>query len=182
MVYILIPNKTVRYNTYCNFIRVKYCDLRVSGHRRSRIMRSILKSKKGISPILATLLLIVIAVAAVIVTYAWVMTFTTSTTSKAGAVLSLENIRFHNEDDVEIIIRNTGTADAKVAEIYQGTGTASLEKQSSVNYDPDTQIISAGSSLLIDFGLDDFWESGTRYYFKVVTEEGINIPFSEEAP
>ena len=58
-------------------------------------MKSILKSKRGISPILATLLLIVIAVAAVIVTYAWVMTFTSSTTNSAGAVLGIENIRFY---------------------------------------------------------------------------------------
>ena len=48
-------------------------------------MKNVLKAKKGISPILATLLLIVIAVSAVIVTYAWVMTFTGSTTSQAGA-------------------------------------------------------------------------------------------------
>ncbi|MGQ9744095.1 MAG: archaellin/type IV pilin N-terminal domain-containing protein, partial [Candidatus Bathycorpusculaceae bacterium] len=37
-----------------------------------------LKSKKAISPILATLLLIVIAVAAIVVTYAWIMTYMTS--------------------------------------------------------------------------------------------------------
>jgi len=39
------------------------------------ITKNMLKSKKAISPILATLLLIVIAVAAIVVTYAWVMTY-----------------------------------------------------------------------------------------------------------
>ena len=145
-------------------------------------MRTISKSKKGISPILATLLLIVIAVAAVIVTYAWVMTFTASTTSQAGAILTSENVRFYSADDVEITVRNSGTSDAKVVEVYQGTVSASLEKQSSVDYDPTTQIVGAGSSILIDFRLDDDWESGTRYYFKVVTEEGFSLPFSAEAP
>ena len=144
-------------------------------------MRSIFKSKKGISPILATLLLIVIAVAAVIVTYAWVMTFTASTTSQAGAMLTVENVRFYSDDDVEIVIRNSGTGNAKVVEVYQGTASTNLTKQSSVYYDPDEQI-SAGSSILIDCTLDADWESGTRYYFKVVTEEGLNIPFSAEAP
>ena len=75
-------------------------------------MRSIFKSKKGISPILATLLLIVIAVAAVIVTYAWVMTFTTSTTDQAGAVIIVENVRFHDTNKIEVILRNSGTGDA----------------------------------------------------------------------
>jgi len=86
-------------------------------------MRSILKSKKGISPILATLLLIVIAVAAVIVTYAWVMTFTSSTTNQAGAILTVENTRFYTDSDtdyVEVILRNAGTGDAKIVEVYAG--------------------------------------------------------------
>ena len=146
-------------------------------------MRSIFKSKKGISPILATLLLIVIAVAAVIVTYAWVMTFTASTTSQAGAILTVENVRFYDSgDNVEIVIRNSGTADAEVAEIYQGTSSSDLQKVSSgdIDYAPSSQIISAGSSLEIDIE-DAGWVSGTRYYFKVVTEEGLSIPFSEEA-
>ncbi len=143
-------------------------------------MRNILKSKKGISPILATLLLIVIAVAAVIVTYAWVLTFTGSTTSQAGALLTPENVRFYNSSGlkVDITIRNSGTADAKVVEVYQGTSDSDLQTVSPT-YDPTTQIVSEGSSLKIT--LDLSWTSGTRYYFKVVTEEGINIPFSEEA-
>ena len=145
-------------------------------------MRSILKSKKGISPILATLLLIVIAVAAVIVTYAWVMTFTASTTSQAGAMLTVENVRFYSSDDIEITVRNSGTGDAKVVEVYQGPSTSELQKEVPRSYNPTTQIVSAGSSILINLRLDPDWESGTRYYFKVVTEEGYSIPFSEEAP
>jgi flagellin-like protein len=147
-------------------------------------MRTVLKSKKGISPILATLLLIVIAVAAVIVTYAWVMTFTGSTTSQAGAVLTVENTRFYGsgEDDIEIVVRNSGTADAKVVEVYFGESASDLQRidSSDINYDPNSQIVSAGSSLEIDIENTD-WNSGTRYYFKVVTEEGVSFPFSEEA-
>jgi len=147
-------------------------------------MRGMLKSKKGISPILATLLLIVIAVAAVIVTYAWVMTFTASTTSQAGAMLTVENVRFYGagEDDIEIVIRNSGTADAEVVEVYLGEASSDLQKVSSgdIVYVPSSQIISAGSSLEIDIE-NAGWVSGTRYYFKVVTEEGLSIPFSEEA-
>jgi len=145
-------------------------------------MRHILKSKKGISPILATLLLIVIAVAAVIVTYAWVMTFTGSTTGQAGAILTVENTRFYTQgstDRVEIVIRNSGTADAQVAEVYTGTSSSDLQQVSSVTYDPSSQLVSEGSSIKITF--DNDWDSGTRYYFKVVTEEGLSIPFSEEA-
>lgn len=144
-------------------------------------MKRMLKSKEGISPILATLLLIVIAVAAVIVTYAWVMTFTSSTTGQAGAVLSVENVRYYNSSGlkVDITIRNSGTADAEVVEVYQGTSSSNLVPVSSVIYDPTTQMVSVDSSLKITFSLS--WSDGTRYYFKVVTEAGQNLPFSEEA-
>lgn len=141
-----------------------------------------LKSKEGISPILATLLLIVIAVAAVIVTYAWVMTFTSSTTGQAGAVLSAPNIRFHNDTgtpQVEITIHNAGTADAKVINVRQGTSSSNLAAVTSVTYDPTTQIVATKSDLIITFNLD--WVDGTRYYFKVETEAGQVLPFSEEA-
>ncbi len=37
--------------------------------------KRMIKSRKAISPILATLLLVVIAVAAIVVTYAWIMTY-----------------------------------------------------------------------------------------------------------
>ena len=145
-------------------------------------MRKILKSKKGISPILATLLLIVIAVAAVIVTYAWVMTFTGSTASQGGIVLTSENIRFHtvsSTDYVEVILRNSGTSDAKVEAVYVGTSDTDLILQSSVSYSPTSQIVVAGSSLNITITYD--WTDGTTYYFKMATEEGITVPFSREA-
>ena len=145
-------------------------------------MRRILKSKKGISPILATLLLIVIAVAAVIVTYAWVITFTGSATDNSGALLGIENVRYYQDtgtDKVEIVVRNSGTSDAKVAEVYSGASASGLQQVGAVTYDPTTRLISEGSSITISFDFD--WDAGTRYYFKVVTEEGFSLPINAEA-
>jgi archaeal type IV pilus assembly protein PilA len=156
-----------------NTVNSKFLDI------GSLMMKSIIKSKKGISPILATLLLIVIAVAAVIVTYAWVMTFTGSTTSQAGAVLTVENVRFFgsSEDRIEIVIRNSGTADATVDTVYVGDSASSLQAQTDVTGEG---IVAAGSTLTIT--VRDFdWDAGDTYYFNVGTEEGINLPFNREA-
>lgn len=145
-------------------------------------MKNILKSKKGISPILATLLLIVIAVAAVIVTYAWVMTFTTSTTNQAGAVLKVDNVRFYNissTDYVEVILRNSGTGDAQVDTVYAGTTASNLATQTGITYSPTSQIVTAGSTLNVTITYD--WTDGTTYHFKITTNEGFEIPFSREA-
>ena len=143
-------------------------------------MKSMIKSKKGISPILATLLLIVIAVAAVIVTYAWVITFTESTTNSAGAVLTVENVRFYTSgsDYVEVIVRNSGTADAKIETVYAGTSDSNL-LQKSATFVPGTQMVTAGDTLNVTIQQD--WTDGEMYYFKLGTEEGISLPFNREA-
>jgi len=145
-------------------------------------MRSILKSKKGISPILATLLLIVIAVAAVIVTYAWVMTFTGSTTSQAGAMLTVENVRFYGsqEDRIEIVIRNSGTADATVDSVYVGDTSSNLVAHTDLTWSDSSHIVAAGSTLTITVR-NYSWDEGEVYYFNIGTEEGMSLPFSREA-
>jgi hypothetical protein len=89
-------------------------------------------------------------------------------------------VRFYDDSGtkkVDITIRNSGTSSAKVVEVYQGTSASSLAPVSPA-YDP-SQLVSEGASSKITFNLT--WTSGTRYHFKVVTEEGLSIPFSEEA-
>lgn len=145
------------------------------------LLYKILKSRKGISPILATLLLIVIAVAAVIVTYAWVMTFTGTQTQQAGAVLQVVNKYFNSTSpkSIQITLLNSGTADAKIADVYVGESASTLVKQTSVSYNPSSKIVSAnGKSIVITITYS--WSSGTRYYFNIVTEAGQQVPFNEQ--
>jgi flagellin-like protein len=91
------------------------------------LLNKIFKSKKGISPILATLLLIVIAVAAVIVTYAWVMTFTTTQTTTAGKMIKFDSAVINATSDVvTVYVRNSGTEVVTVDKIYiDGVGYTS---------------------------------------------------------
>jgi len=151
-----------------------------------------LKSKKGISPILATLLLIVIAVAAVIVTYAWVMTFTTTQTQQASAILTEENVRFWNattvRDGLAVTIRNIGSADAKIVRIYLGTSSANLVDVTANASDLGAtgKAVTAGGALTITLTwpntVDDVWEPSTTYYFKVAPETGASFEFSKKSP
>jgi flagellin-like protein len=138
--------------------------------------KNMLKSKKAISPILATLLLIVIAVAAIVVTYAWVMTYMSGATSRAGEELTVENVKFYGTNSINITLRSTGTSDSKVAVIYVGTSSTNL---TSATVSPSLpQLILAGSSKT--FTVTQSWTKGTRYYFKAVTESGLALPFNEQ--
>ena len=156
-------------------------------------MNKILRSKKGISPILATLLLIVIAVAAVIVTYAWVMTFTTTTTSQAGAVLVVENTRYYQSgstNKTDIVIRNTGTSDAKLVAVYwSSSGYSNLALLTlNTHYSFSTTTVSAGSFATVSVTwtgstpMPSTWTSGNTYYWKIVTEAGQYLQFAAKAP
>ena len=144
-------------------------------------MKKMLKSKEGISPILATLLLIVIAVAAVIVTYAWVMTFTTTQTGKAGEFLSVSNVDWSNSSQIVVDLINSGTADAKFLKVYLGTSSSGRTEQTSVSYVPTTKIASKdGGTMKVTIVIG--WTSGQRYYLRFLTEAGNNWDHNERAP
>lgn len=138
-------------------------------------------SKKGISPILATLLLIVIAVAAVIVTYAWVMTFTTTQTQQGGVFLKEENVAWPNSSTISVVIRNTGTSDAKIMAVYMGTSSTNLNLTTA---DPTpgsaASTVNAGASNT--FTISYTWAASTRYYFKFATDTPVTLEFQATSP
>ncbi len=140
-----------------------------------------LKSKKAISPILATLLLIVIAVAAIVVTYAWIMTYTSAQTSQAGVLLSKDAVSWPTSNSIRIYVRNVGTSDAIIDAVYIGTSPTNLEKQTNVQYNPSNQIAESYGGL-INITVSYTWSSDTTYYFKIVPKTGPPLEFNEKAP
>jgi len=144
-------------------------------------MKKMLKSKEGISPILATLLLIVIAVAAVIVTYAWVMTFTSSTTSQAGVFLRKDALSWPTNNTITLYVRNTGIEDGLIDAIYLGTSAQNLVNQTNVTYSPSTGLVEAdGGTVTITITYS--WTSQATYYFQVAPKVGAALEFNENAP
>ncbi len=148
------------------------------------LTKNMLKSKKAISPILATLLLIVIAVAAIVVTYAWVMTYMSSTTQQAGFIPHQANVAFDNSTGTEKIIidiQNTGTSSGQVTAIYVGLSTSTLQTQTNTAIEPDLPK-AIDASAIQSFNVTYPWESGTTYHFKVVPTSGAALEFQATAP
>jgi flagellin-like protein len=150
-------------------------------------LKKFLNSKKAISPILATLLLIVIAVAAIVVTYAWITTYMGSATSQAGVILYPENVRF-DEDATEITVGNSGTEGTRIVRVWLGTSSTNM-----IDVTEDvTEIQGAGTSLpagdVVTLTIawpnevDDTWTPGENYYFRIVPNPGQFIEFPEQAP
>jgi flagellin-like protein len=150
-------------------------------------IRKLLASKKAISPILATLLLIVIAVAAIVVTYAWITTYMGSATRQAGTILYPENVRF-DTGITEITVGNSGTEDTRIVRVWLGNSSSNM-----IDVTADVaEITGAGAALNAggtatltiawpnDVATD--WQSGETYYFRIVPNPGQFLEFPEQAP
>ena len=141
----------------------------------------LLKSKKGISPILATLLLIVIAVAAIIVTYAWVMTYVGTQTTSAGTMLNYDTLTWYSNRTI-IAVRNTGTSDAKIVRLAIGLTSQNLTDVT-LNTDIGTGIViltGQVADIILNWpnGLVANWQSTQQYYFRISPNVGNALTFS----
>ncbi len=140
--------------------------------------RKILKAKKAISPILATLLLIVIAVAAIVITYAWITTYMGSATQQAGFMPYKANVNFRTGDIITIDVGNSGTSSGQIVQVYVGTSATQLDSKTPTPSLPKS--ITAGA--IESFNVTYTWTAGETYYFKVVPNSGAALSFTEQAP
>ncbi|MCJ7429583.1 hypothetical protein MUO83_00025 [Candidatus Bathyarchaeota archaeon] len=140
--------------------------------------RNVLKSRKAISPILATLLLIVIAVAAIVVTYAWIMTYMTGAGQQAGVRLFKSNVSFVQGGTIDIDIGNSGTSDTQIILFYTGPSSTTLQNQTTTPTLPAALRASSTQRITINYN----WTGGVTYYFKVVSSAGQTLEWPEQAP
>jgi flagellin-like protein len=161
------------------FIQVKYRVVRFPNQSKVRgLTRRIRKSRKAISPILATLLLVVIAVAAIVVTYAWVMTYMNNAGRQAGVMLYKANVNFYNQSTtwkIDIDVGNSGTTYTQLTTLYVGTSTTSLLNQTITPVPLDAGKV---ARITIDYN----WTKGVTYYFKVLSSTGQTFDWPEQAP
>ncbi|MCC6013862.1 MAG: hypothetical protein LM593_05795 [Candidatus Verstraetearchaeota archaeon] len=81
-------------------------------------------NKKGVSPVIATLLLIVIAVAAAVVTYTFVMGFVGTTTTSTPPItteriiVEAVGVDTANQNVTYVYVRNVGSTTVNVTAIY----------------------------------------------------------------
>lgn len=151
-----------------------------------------IKSKKAISPILATLLLIVIAVAAIVVTYAWVMTYMGGLGQQAGVTLYEENARFYGiptdtaRNRTDFTVGNSGNSNTQIVRIYMGNVSGNLIDLTDYSNIGTGKPIGGSSATTITITwpnlLANGWETGKTYYFKIVPEPGRYLEISVQAP
>ena len=74
-----------------------------------KTIRKFRRNMRAISPVIATLLMIAIAVVASLVTYAWVMGYMNFTTAKTGKAIQIQSVSYNPTGDVfTIYVQNVG--------------------------------------------------------------------------
>jgi len=102
--------------------------------------------RKGISPLIATLLLIAIAVAASVLTYSWVMSMVGSQSAQAQTQVRIDNVNWAiapasgAADVVTVTIRNTGSVAATIESL-----SIRMNKAGSTTY-VDDYYVAAGTN------------------------------------
>lgn len=144
------------------------------------------KSKKGVSPIIATLLLIVIAVAAAVVTYSFVMGFIGTSTNPSGqqGQLTYDAYTFVENDDNEynlsVYIRNIGTKSVTISNCY--IGGVNINDLSSPTSNPTSNLsIAPGTTKLVSAITTQTINPGTGYTVRFVCTDGTILEFTAVA-
>ena len=133
----------------------------------------ILKSKKALSPVVASIILIAVTVAVSIAVAAWMgaLTFTFMGTEE----LKITNVEFLSGNHVNVTLQNTGTVPITVTEIHiSGGASASGDLLTS------DQTISANSQEEVQVSYT--WSAGSNYQIRVVTSKGNQFYYSAVAP
>ena len=135
-------------------------------------MRKIKKDAKGISPLIATLLLIAIAVAASVITYSWVMSMIGSQSTQAQTAVRIDNVEFDlQSNNVTVTIRNIGSVSADIVTV--GVKLTSASSYSTVNVAP-ARAIPVGTASDVEVNLSGLTlQSGYNYDVKVITSTGF---------
>lgn len=113
-------------------------------------MKSCLRNRKAVSPVIAALLLIAISVAAAVITYSWVMTMIDTQGKQSQTSIRVEDVMLDQYtvsttifDGVKVTIRNSGSVSAMIKTIYLYRGDTLAAKAETLE---DDYVILPGES------------------------------------
>lgn len=133
---------------------------------------------KAIEPVIASLLLIAIAVAAAVITYSWVMNMVSNQAEQSGTSIRIEQVEFSISGGVKnvtkVTVRNTGSVTAVIETIY-------IDKKP---YEQSSYAIASKSTatLSVTLASADYWALNKAYLIAVVTDNGFKAEATYSTP
>ncbi len=146
-------------------------------------MIKLAKNRKAVSPIIASLLLIAIAVAAGVLTYSWVINMVDTQSAQAQTQLRIDIVEFSDGNTTAVTVRNSGTVGVTIDTIYVINSTNNVEtlEYASVaddeKFSADSASIPSGSTtqFTCTLGTANFFAEGAAYKIKILTDNGFAV-------
>ena len=142
-------------------------------------MKELLRAKRAFSPVIAALILMLLAVAAGVVVYSYTMGWiggATTTTGGTQGKLQIDSIYGDQSNSlIKIYVRNTGGKDLKVEKIY----VEGVEKANATALDSGGETITVQSTMYLEVS----YSMTLGYFYEVTVNciDGTTISQSVEA-
>jgi flagellin-like protein len=132
-------------------------------------MKNFRRSKKALSPVVASIILIAVTVAVSIAVAAWMGALTIG--FMGTEEVRITNVEFLSDTQAQVTAKNTGSIDVTLTEAYVGNNAATAS---------GLTVITPGQE--IDVIVDGQYVSGTSYQFKLVSSKGNPFVYTATAP
>jgi len=134
-------------------------------------MKNLRHSRKALSPVVASIILIAVTVAVSIAVAAWMGALTTG--FMATEELKITNAEFSDTNKVTVLVKNTGTTPVTISEAYING------KYSQHN---TTDAIPANGQAFVEITYGDNFVDGASYQIKLVSSKGNPFVYTATAP
>jgi flagellin-like protein len=137
-------------------------------------MKKFRKSKKALSPVVASIILIAVTVAVSIAVAAWMGALTIN--FMGTEEVKITNVKFIGGTAINVTLTNTGTTDVTISEAW-----VNGVQQSGITYSGDaTAVIAKNSVKTLQFNCA--YDAGSSYNIQVRSTKGTTFPYTANAP
>jgi len=130
-----------------------------------RKLKTFVRDKRAITPVLSNLLLTVVAVAAMALATTTTYVITTNLRETMGERVIIEDLWFNNSTgNIDVYLRNVGQAVIQISNVYVNHTS---------QYFPTPFRLEIGQHKWLN--ISDIWFSGSIYYVDIVTTRGTHV-------
>jgi len=132
-------------------------------------MKNFRHSKKALSPVVASIILIAVTVAVSIAVAVWMGALTTG--FMATEQLQITSVTFNSNSTISVFVKNTGTTPVTVTEVHINNGDNVL-----------TQSATVSANTQATLNVTQTWTNGDNYQIKLLTSKGNTFMYTAIAP
>ena len=142
--------------------------------RDKREMKKFRKSKKALSPVVASIILIAVTVAVSIAVAAWMGALTIG--FMGTEEIKITSVKFvTGTEAVNVTLTNTGTTDVTISEFW-----INGVQQTGMTYSAPGGVIAKNTAMTAQVAYD--WAAGSSYNVQLKFSKGNTFPFTANAP